>query len=483
MTIYIKNLGIIICCIYYFYKLLKISFAKPDIIKLTGCTLFFSLILTYADLFYPSYTTFLTIFLLFACFYFITRTPFHVSITATVLSFAFSYSFMTIASIITGFFIIPIVHNKSLLFPQIICCCIQTLLMGIPFKFKRLQNGMPFLKNTNYTIPGMFICLAFIISSVIINNEKYNIYYIFAVFIILLVTLLIYFYWRNSLTKTYMDKLKDRNILNLNQQIAQQSEEIIRLKEENEQLSKIVHKDNKLIPTLEHSVHTFIANNSITDQDILLEGNQIIERLSKLSKERRELIKEQNTLCQQLTLTNVLSIDQYLKYFQSEAIQNNIDFQTNIDCDVPYLIENIIEEYDLETLIQDLLDDAFHATQANNGCYILLSIGIISNIYTISIFDNGVPFATEVLCKWGLEQITTREDDGGSGIGMMNTYETLQKYNASFIIHELGTDSHTFTKEVTISFNNRNQYILQTDRSEEELTILAQRPDLQIVRQ
>ncbi len=482
MSLYIKNLGIVICCIYYYIKLLKIQVTKSMVLSFSILAILLSLCSTYFDSLYPAYTMPSVVCLLSIILYISTKTPFHTTITTIILAFSFSYSFMIISSVLIGVIIIPIAYNDSLFLPQIICFVLQLILMRIPFYFKRLKNGMPFLRNANYSVPGMFFSFMFIIASIILNDKHYKTFSILIVYIMLLLSLLIYYYWRNSLTKTYMDKLKDRNILNLNQQIAQQSEEIIRLKKENEQLSKIVHKDNKLIPTLEHSVHTFIANNSITDQDILFEGNQIIERLSTLSKERRELIKEQDTLCQQLTLTNVLSIDQYLKYFQSEAIKNNIGFQANIDCDVPYLIENIIEEYDLETLLQDLLDDAFHATQANNGRYILLSIGIVSNIYTISIFDSGVPFTTEVLCKWGLEQITTRESDGGSDIGMMNTYETLQKYNASFIIHELGTDSHTFTKEVTISFNNRNQYILQTNRSEEELTMLAQRPDLQIVR-
>ncbi len=65
---------------------------------------------------------------------------------------------------------------------------------------------------------------------------------------------------------------------------------------------------------------------------------------------------------------------------------------------------------------------------------------------------------------------------------MMNTYETLHKYNASFIIHELGTDNHTFTKEITISFNNKNQFILHTNRSEEDLIQLTNRADLQILK-
>jgi len=483
MTIFIKNFGILICTIYYYVKLLNIHLNTKKKIVMSFYVVVLATLSTYLDssFIFPSIIIVifsLILFLAWSC-----NMKISTSITTVTLALSISYVLLAVTSAIVGAVAISLFETPTHIILQILCLLLQIFLMRLPFKFDRFKNGMPFLKKDIHAILGLIISIVIISLSVFISyhNYKYNLLPLFC--ILLLLSLLIYYYWRNSLTKTYMDKLKDRDILNLNQLIAQQSEEIIRLKEENRQLSKIVHKDNKLIPTLEHSVHTFITNNSITDHNILWEGNQIIERLSKLSKERRELIQKQDTLCQKLTLTNVLSIDQYLKYFQSEVVKNGIGFQTNIDCNVPYLIENIIEEYDLETLIQDLLDDAYHATQANNGRYILLSIGIVSNVYTISIYDSGVPFTTEVLCKWGLEQITTRHKDGGSGIGMLNTYETLQKYNASFIIRELGTESHKFTKEVTISFNNKNQYILQTNRSEEELIILTQRPDLQIIGQ
>lgn len=429
---------------------------------------------------YPTFLIFIILLLILLSWY--TKTQLSTSIVTVFLSFSISYISFAISTVIIAFFVMTFFNKNIHIFCQLICLFVQLIIVQIPFKTKRLKKGMPFLKRKIYAIPGSIISLIVILFATILNSYHYDTKLLIILGLLFISALLIYDYWRSCLTKTYIDKLKDRSISDLNQQIAQQAEEIIQLKEENQRLSKIVHKDNKLIPTLEHSVYTFIRNNSIKDQDVLTESDKIIERFSRLSKERAELVKEQDTLCQKLSLTNVLSIDQYLLYFQCQAKENNIDFQTVIDCDIPHLIETIIEEYDLETLIQDLLDDALHATQANNGCYILLSMGLVSNIYTISIFDSGIPFPTEVLSKWGLEQITTRREDGGSGIGMMNTYETLHKYNASFIIHELGTDNHTFTKEITISFNNKNQFILHTNRSEEDLIQLTNRADLQIIK-
>ncbi len=395
MQIFIRNSGIILCCIYYFSRLSNTQFTKKilthfSIVSIISLS-FFTLTQTISsDIVSPVIVLFLSLYIAITI-----KTSILASLILSAISLALSYITFAVSIMIVSILslLLPIDVSRTLL--QSFACMLQLILMPLPFSIKRLQKGMPFLHKHVYALPILIISLILILLSIKLNSNTQHIYYLIPAFFVFLLSLLIYDYWRSCLTKTYIDKLKDRSISDLNQQIAQQAEEIIQLKEENQRLSKIVHKDNKLIPTLEHSVYTFIRNNSIKDQDVLTESDKIIERFSKLSKERAELVKEQDTLCQKLSLTNVLSIDQYLQYFQCQAKENNIDFQTVIDCDVPHLIETIIEEYDLETLIQDLLDDALHATQANNGCYILLIMGLVSNIYTISIFDSGIPFPTE----------------------------------------------------------------------------------------
>lgn len=136
----------------------------------------------------------------------------------------------------------------------------------------------------------------------------------------------------------------------------------------------------------------------------------------------------------------------------------------------------------MNTLLADLLENAIIATRRNNGHHILLSISIVSKAYSISIFDSGIPFTKEVLTKWGLEQITTHQDDSG-GIGMITAYEIIKKKNASFMIHEFFSDGGLYTKEVSVLFNNLNQYTLHTSRNGEELSYLNQRSDLVIIPQ
>ncbi|MDD6072115.1 MAG: hypothetical protein PUC12_15100 [Clostridiales bacterium] len=377
-------------------------------------------------------------------------------------------------------FLFPL-HNLRNFF-QLLCCVLQLLLMPIPFYFKRTKNGMPFLQKEIYAIPVMIIGTLVLFAATTINNSMYSILFFTAFFLVLILSLLIHHYWKSNLTKTYIDKLNERNLTDLNSVLSGKNEYITQLEQENKRLAKIIHKDNKLIPAMELAVQNYISASNSEDTDALATGKQLLEELAKLSEERKGIIFQQDMQCQKLPSANVMSIDNLLTYMQQKALESDITFNVTISCDIPYLVEHIIEETELNTLLADLIENALIATRYNKGHHILLNMGIVSNAYSINIFDSGIPFTKEVLAKWGLEQITTHKDDDGSGIGLMTAYEIIKRHNASFMINEFASENGLYTKETAVLFNNLNQYILHTARTEEELAELNQRSDLLIIR-
>lgn len=482
MTFFIKNLGIILCCIYYYIKLLHINISKKTYILLSIFTILLASFSIYLDLHYPFLTMPFLICFIAIFFLFQTKITLPVTITAVSISFVFSYSIFFLSAIITICINFLLYGEKSRVFTQLLCCILQLVLMPIPFFFKRLKKGMPFLYKRFYAIPGMIISLLVIFLAVSINYSDYNIFYIILIIFLLPSSILIYLYWKNNLTKTYIDRLNERNLADLNDVLSEKQKCIQQLELENQRLAKIIHKDNKLIPAMELAVQTYI--NELQDQNVVSStGKQLLEELSKLSEERKGILFRQDIRCQKPESTRILSIDNLLIYMQQKALDSDITFRFALSCDIRYLVEHMIEEGELNTLLADLLENAIIATRYNKGHHILLSIGIVSDVYSINIFDSGIPFTKEVLVKWGLEQITTHQDDAGSGIGMMTTYEIVKKKNASFMIHELSPHGGLYTKEVSILFNHLGQYILHTSRTIEELAYLNQRTDLLIVPQ
>ena len=98
--------------------------------------------------------------------------------------------------------------------------------------------------------------------------------------------------------------------------------------------------------------------------------------------------------------------------------------------------------------------------------------------FIIEIADNGNPFEANVLVNYGLEQLTTHADTGGSGIGLMDIWKIKEKYGTSLHITEYEKDA-PYTKKIALIFNKKNRYTISTTRKE-ELQSISKRTDLQI---
>ena len=127
-------------------------------------------------------------------------------------------------------------------------------------------------------------------------------------------------------------------------------------------------------------------------------------------------------------------------------------------------IRNIISKKDLEILIADLIKNAIIAISYSDNVNksILVRLGVIDGIYSLYVYDTGIEFNIETLLNLGIKPSTTHADNGGTGMGFINAFDTLNKYKASIIIEELGKESKdNYTKVVIIKlFFRRYHYLL-----------------------
>ena len=150
-----------------------------------------------------------------------------------------------------------------------------------------------------------------------------------------------------------------------------------------------------------------------------------------------------------------------LKFMQSECIKNNIDFNIQIKGNIYHIINNIISVEQLEVLLADHIKDAIiaikHTENVNRS--ILVKLGKIDDCYGLYIYDSGIEFEIETLKNLGKKPSTTHKDEGGTGMGFMNTFDTLKACNGSLIIKEIGKPSKdNFTKIIMIKFDSKNEY-------------------------
>lgn len=481
MLYFIKNFGIIICCIYFFIKLLHISITKKSCIIFLSFAMILAILSIPLNHYYPYATIPILCLALVAFFTYYTKEHLTVVITAATISSALSYTLFTIAAIISGTLCFALPKNYFYPLPQSLCFILQLLLMLVPFRFNRLKKGMPFLRKPVYAIPGTIISTIILYSAILLNNSTDNFIYLIPMILLIILGILIYVYWKNNLTKTYIDKLNQKNIESLNADLLEKQHQIDVLTQDNQRLSKIIHKDNKLIPAMEYAVEKYIKDSSSLSARNEQIGTALLEDLKRLAGERKGMLLSHEQQCEKLPLSHVTGIDNLLHYMQQKAADNDITLHVTLDCNVSDLVRDVIDETTLYTLLADLLENAIIAAKYNNGQHILLNIGFVSQSYAIHVFDSGIPFTKEVLIALGKEQITTHADDSGSGIGMMQTYEILKQHSASLLIDEFTPDSGLYAKKLSVVFNKRHQYTLYTTRSRKEIAYLNQRSDLRVV--
>jgi sensor histidine kinase regulating citrate/malate metabolism len=175
----------------------------------------------------------------------------------------------------------------------------------------------------------------------------------------------------------------------------------------------------------------------------------------------------------------VVAVDALLNYMLGKARASGVEFEVTISGSVKYMAENVVSAQDLTTLLADLIDNAITATKHRDKKKILVLIGIVDGCYRIDVFDSGIAFEPDTLSDLGVKKTTTHAESGGSGIGMMTTFEILKRYHASFAIEEYGDSDCLFTKKVSVSFDRMHRFgvimgsadNIETDAREESMLV------------
>ncbi len=482
MTLILKNLTLVYCCIYSYMKLLNILPSN----KQKYLTKFFCCFLTIFITIIEKKSPILSIIILFtflSIYFFATfENKFLLSIYYILLSYSISYICLAISSLPISIFLLLVNKEYQYTATQLIVAILQIIIIKIFFHFKRLRKGLTYLLKNYQYIPCIITCLIIFITSMLTNCgtiilSKSDIYIAFLIILIYLCAILLIFYWNNVLTKTYIDELTKRTIENLNEQLADKDKAYETLLADKERLSEIVHADKKLVSALEVAV----VNRLESTEENPEKDKELLDEIRRFSRERKGSIEITEKYLNPLPSCGIIAIDNVLSYMYQKASPIGIHIVVAIDCDVKKTSETLININDFSTLLADMLDNALIATKLNQGKHVLVSFSIVKKHFVVQISDSGIPFTKEVLYKMGKEQITTHANEEGNGIGLMKTFEILNKVNASLFIEEYDQTNGLYTKTLSVAFNGKKQYILYTTRDEMEIAYLYQRPDITVI--
>ena len=270
---------------------------------------------------------------------------------------------------------------------------------------------------------------------------------------------------QKSLQLYYKQKLLVQELEETKKELANKKEELQNVEKENINISKKNHTLAHKQKSLEHKIEEMINKSEVSKE----EAEELKRRLKEIGK---DLYKEKETI--ELDKTGIPEIDDMMKYMQSECKKNKIEFEYQLKGNIYYMTNNLISKEDLETLLADHIKNAIIAINHTNNLNrsILVRLGKIDENYGLYIYDSGIEFKPEIFEKLGKEPSTTHPDEGGTGMGFMNTFDTLRKYNASLTIEEYDKpNKDNYTKVLIIKFDGKKEFKIKSYQLKETIKI------------
>lgn len=457
MTALIKYFFIIFCACYAYLCMLKppcrhsVIKAAPVILSCALSALTF-LIHSYA----PPVCIPGMLILSFLSFTIAFRIPWKVSASAALLSYGCSYLFFAVCAIVLS--VIEVFLSKwfdcfkIMPFLALLLGLLQFLGIVCLFHTRRLSRGLPFLWDLGSSYTGTFISISILtaVSFLSLNNDIHFIYFVL-IFSIVIWGIALLFWWKERITKKYLDQVNARTAQEFEETISAKDSEIAYLREQNNALAKMIHKDNKLIPAMEYSVQKlFRSAESSENISFREEALKLLKELEQIFQDRSGLLRDYELTGKQLPPTGIVSVDILLAYMLQKSAKQNISFDVIIPEDIQSMTERINCE-DLRTLLADLLENALIAVSESEQRKVLLIIENKDGVYTVDVYDSGPSFSLEVLSNFGSRPVTTHKNSGGSGIGLMTISELCTKYHAVFAVEDL-TENSSYRKKVSVRF-------------------------------
>ena len=414
-----------VCSLYLYSSIAKINYTckKFSFIIFSGAII--TIVCTYLRFCDFSYYILLSFFLTALSFILLERNKLFKSIPLSVLAIGISYSIDILCIILTGTIFYFIGFRDVNFFTELCASIIKFILILLFTKIKRIKNGITIFNTPDNFSIGLLISGPIIVLTTIRKEYISSITLTIIVFGVIISAIGLLFMLKTSITHHYRKRLKLRAEEYSKLELAEKNKEIERLTKENTSLSSIIHLDNHLINKLETTLENFNNDSAIND-------------LITLSKQRNEYVNNKIINEKLLPTTGNDEIDSVISDMYIKAASRRIDFTLNTDCDINYLIHNVIEQADFEKLIRCCITNSIVDIENNpDTCgKILINITQPNDIYEFTIMDNGIS-----------------KNDNSKSISKI-----IENSKASIKSTEFDNND-SFTKSLTLRFDSLKQTI------------------------
>lgn len=397
-----------------------------------------------------------------------------ISLLTTIISYGISFIFYIIANMVVSAVFLSFYSNTPYFpysYTNIPTLVLQSLLTFITLQNTQFKNGINTLILKGKVYIAFIISFLFILFIAVTSTNKAmfsnSIIYI-SNYIFLCLSFFLLYYWRHRIKQTYIENMRRMDIRSYENAIADRDKQILTLQEENAQLGRIVHKYRKIIPAMELSVMELFQSGEELSHDNLKERSQALQmQLAEMREEPDTLLAQYQKGRIVATQTGLHTVDAMIALMEKRAKQEQIRYKVQTEPDIRELALRSVKEPDLLHLLGDLLENAIHAESTTDTKELLIHFGKLNDCLLLEVLDSGVPFDIRTYQHLGQEAYTSHEQDGGSGIGLMDIWKIKREYKASLYIYEYESNAGNYTKKISFLFDGKNHFLLKTYRDKE----------------
>ena len=385
----------------------------------------------------------------------LSKTELSLALTVTIISIGLSYGLFLVSSFVSVTVAHLFYNGGSVVMAAVATVSMQIMAIYFLFKIKRFSKGIPFLKKRGSGTIGCIVSVLVLIIYILLYQRPSFETGLWLLFGIILCILGLIAWWRRGLTKHYRERVKERDMKEYEKIIAEKDLQIKKLTEDNDAMSSLIHRDNKLLPALSDAVLKYVDRDAGESED----GKLLLLQISQLMKERSYIIKRRQSDGDTIKLVNNPMLESLLNQMMQRAYEEDISLEIANANENSIPAEATIQAINLQTIIADLIENAINATKYCDVKKVRVTFSFEAGVYEIKIMDSGKPFDAEALQNLGIKKTTTRTNEGGSGIGYMAVFQILRELNASLVIAELKPEESLFTKSVAVRFDGKAQFL------------------------
>lgn len=423
------NLIKVFAYIYIIYALGKKYYKRTNIKVILAITLTLGLSLLLYDKLHSSDFIYLAsnIIIIFVCIKIYLEKDLLWSLCTGVLWYVYVEVLYTIAAIISFPILAIFKIDINSILAIVILCSIQFLLsiIAINYTLKRFSHFiLEIAKSTQ--IGFLLVCLLIEAAFLEFKRLEYNSDEI-ALYRILLFVI---FFGSIVLIIWIIDKNEERKKI--------------------QELTTYIHRTREVIPSVGRALEKI---GKLSDN--LENSKALIEELQSICQTDHIQTRKEVAAIKSFGTTGSVVLDEQLTGYLQEAVEYDFELDIMTLSPVTHILESkYIERYQLLQMIGDLYRNAFKVITKRTMGRILICFGFgRSGAYEISIYDNGQPFPKYVLDHLGKRGVTT----GGTGHGMADIFTVLKASNASFVLNQALANHNTFTKGISIVFDQESR--------------------------